>query len=67
MVNVDLTGLAESYYGSKHYLFLILNRNGLTLPANFAGGEIIKLPPRAKNARVKLAAKLRKYSTYGPV
>jgi hypothetical protein len=67
MVNFDLIALAQAHYGSQHYLFLILTRNDITLPADFVGGEKIILPPRAKNARLKLAAKSRRDSTFSPV
>lgn len=58
MVKVDLKKLAQDYYGSKHYLFAILKRNGITLPKSFIGGEIIKLPVRGPNARLQLAKRL---------
>lgn len=67
MAEIDLIELAEKYYGSKHYLFLILSHNVISLPASFSGGEIIELPPRGLGARLALAEKYRKKATYQPV
>jgi hypothetical protein len=67
MVNVDLTGLAERYYDSKHYLFLVLSHNSLSTISEFSGGEVIKLPPRGPGARLSLAKKLQNQSTSVPV
>jgi hypothetical protein len=32
MAEINLRELAEEYYGSKHFLFLILSHNGLSEP-----------------------------------
>lgn len=67
MPEVNLIELAEKYYGSKHYLFLILSHNGISLPASFSGGEIIELPPRGPGARLSLAERLMNWVHYQPV
>ena len=67
MIEVNLIRLAEKYYHNKHYLFLILSSNDITLPANFNTGDFIKLPPRGPGARLSLASRLRNQSTCKPV
>ncbi len=64
---VDLTALAERKYGSKHYLFMILDYNNLTLPESFEGGEQIFLPPRGDTRRFAAAELRRQQSTWSPV
>lgn len=67
MQEVNLIELAEKYYGSKHYLFLILSHNGISLPASFSGGEVIELPPRGPGARLTLAERCMNWGNYQPV
>jgi len=67
MVDVNLIEIAENYYGSKHYLFLVLSHNGLSLPENFSGGETIQLPPRGPGAKLGLAKRMHNQATSVPV
>ena len=67
MVEVDLTALALKYYGSRHYLFLILAANGLSLPAVFEAGDKLKLPPRGSTARLAAVELLKRDLSGSPV
>jgi len=66
-VPVDLTGICEEYYGSQHYLFRVLDHNGLSLPLNLRGGEEIVLPPRMAGAKPDEAALRRRWATTSPI
>ena len=66
-VRVDLTAICEEYYGSRHYLFRILDHNSLSLPLDFKGGEEIAFPPRMAGAKPDEAALRRRWATTSPI
>lgn len=66
-VKVDLTAICEEHYGSRHYLFRVLDHNGLTLPLELQGGEEIIFPSRMAGAKPDEAALRRRWATTSPV
>jgi len=66
-VKVDLTAICEEYYGSRHYLFRVLDHNGLSLPLNLQGGEKIVFPPRMAGAKPDEATRRKRWASTSPV
>lgn len=67
MVNFDLMKLVNDYYGSRHYLFMVVKANEFELPVDWQYGDAIKLPPRGNRRALAEAEYRRKTSTYNPV
>lgn len=67
MADFSLIDLVSDHYGSKHYLFRVVNYNGFTLPVDWDYGDLIELPPRGNRRKLADAERRRKTMTYDPV